>query len=43
MKFLEGAEMEDGENGAKRLWNGYIQEKSTIFGGHFRKKNEKVL
>ena len=23
--------MEDGENGAKRLWNGYIQEKSSIF------------
>ena len=35
--------MEDGENGAKRLWNGYIREKSTIFYGDLRKKHEKVL
>ena len=25
--FLQGAEMEDGENGAKHLWNGYTREK----------------
>ena len=30
--------MEDGENGAKRLWNGDIQEKSTIFCGNFKEK-----
>ena len=41
--FLEGAGMEDGENGAKCLWNGYIREKSMIFCGNFRQKNEKVL
>ena len=35
--------MEDGENGAKRLWNGYIREKSPIFCGSFSEKNEKVL
>ena len=35
--------MEDGENGAKCLWNGYIREKSTIFWGNSRQKNEKVL
>ena len=35
--------MEDGENGAKCLWNGYIREKSTIFFKDFRQKNEKVL
>ena len=35
--------MKDGENGAKRRWNGYIREKSTIFYGKFREKNEKVL
>ena len=35
--------MEDGENGAKRRWNGYIREESTIFCGDFQKKNEKVL
>ena len=31
VRFLQGAEMEDGENGAKRLWNGYTREKSSIF------------
>ena len=35
--------MEDGENGAKCLWNGYIREKSSIFCGNFPSKNEKVL
>ena len=35
--------MEDGENGAKCVWNGYIREKSMIFCGNFRQKNEKVL
>ena len=35
--------MEDGENGAKCPWNGYIREKSTIFLKDFRLKNEKVL
>ena len=35
--------MEDGENGAKRQWNGYIREKSFIFCGNFQQKNEKVL
>ena len=35
--------MEDGENGAKCLWNCYIQEKSTIFLKDFRQKNKKVL
>ena len=35
--------MEDGENGAKCLWSGYIREKSMIFRGNFLKKHEKVL
>ena len=41
--FLEGAGKEDGENGAKCLWNGHIREKSSIFFNDFRQKNEKVL
>ena len=35
--------MEDGENGAKRLWNGYTREKSSIFLEKNRWKNEKLL
>ena len=35
--------MEDGENGAKCLWNGYISERSSISCGNFSGKNEKVL
>ena len=35
--------MEDGENGAKCLWNGYIREKSSIFDSNFWGKIEKVL
>ena len=35
--------MEDGENGAKRLWNGYIKEKSTIFCNIFGEKLKKCL
>ena len=35
--------MEDGENGAKRLWNSYTREKSSIFLKKNRYKNEKVL
>ena len=35
--------MEDGENGAQFLWNGYIREKSMTFRGNFQQKNEKVL
>ena len=35
--------MEDGENGAKRLWNGYIREKSSIFSKQINDKDEKVL
>ena len=35
--------MEDGENGAKCLWNGYIREQSTIFLKDFQQKHEKVL
>ena len=42
-KFPEGAEMEDGENAAKRLWNGYICEKTTIFYANVLEKNKKVL
>ena len=34
--------MEDGENGAKCLWNGYIQEKSAISCGNSWGKNKKV-
>ena len=36
-------EMADVENGAKRLWNGYTQEKSSIFWRKFYLKDEKVL
>ena len=35
--------MEDGENGAKRRWNGYIREKTMIFYGDFPKKMKKCL
>ena len=31
--------MEDGENGAKCLWNGYIREKSMIFCGNLRARS----
>ena len=35
--------MEDGENGAKCLRNGYIQEKSMIFCGDFRGGGKKKV
>ena len=35
--------MDDGENGAKRLWNHDFREKTTIFFEDFRQKDEKVL
>ena len=35
--------MEDGENGAKRIWNGYIQEKSSIYFEKIDETHEKVL
>ena len=35
--------MEDGENGAKRLWNGYTREKWSIFLRKIDEKHEKVL
>ena len=41
--FLQGAEMEDGENGAKRLWNCYTLENMTNFLRKNNEKHEKVL
>ena len=35
--------MEDGENGAKRLWNDYIAEKYTILNVESWTKNQKML
>ena len=35
--------MEDGENGAKHLWNGYPNEQSLILSRKIYETNEKVL
>ena len=43
VRYLQGAEMEDGENGAKRLWNGYTREKSRFSSRKIDKKMKNCL